>query len=78
MKIETRFNAGDEVFYKEGDEIKQGKISYIKIAIVDLFNGVRNFVEINYFVKVDGVKVKCLFQDRVFKTKEELVSCYDL
>lgn len=78
MKIETRFNAGEEVFYKENGEIKHNKINYINIAVVDLHNGVRNFTKIEYFVRINGVQVKRLLEDEIFKTKAELIGYYKL
>lgn len=78
MKIETKFNAGDEVFYKDEDEIKHSKINYINIAVVDLFNGVRNFTKIEYFVRINGVQVKCLLEDELFRTKAELIGYYNI
>ena len=78
MKIETKFNAGDEVFYKEDGEIKHNKINYINIAVVDLFNGVKDFVKIEYFVRINGVEVKCLLEDELFRTKAELIGYYRL
>ena len=78
MKIETKFNAGDEVFYKENGEIKHSKINYINIAVVDLFNGVTDFVKIEYFVRINGIQVKRLLEDEIFKTKAELIGYYKL
>lgn len=78
MKIETKFNAGDEVFYKEDGEIKHNKINYINIAVVDLFNGVKDFVKIEYFVRINGIQVKRLLEDEIFKTKAELIGYYKL
>lgn len=78
MKIETKFNAGDEVFYKEDGEIKHNKINYINIAVVDLFNGVKDFVKIEYFVRINGVEVKRLLEDELFRTKAELIGYYRL
>jgi hypothetical protein len=76
MKIETKFNAGEEVFYKEDGEIKHNKIRHINITIVDLFKGVKNFVEIEYFVKTDSYEVKRLLEDELFRTKSELIGYY--
>lgn len=76
MKIETKFNAGEEVFYKEDVEIKHNKIRHINITIVDLFKGVKNFVEIEYFVKTDSYEVKRLLEDELFRTKSELIGYY--
>lgn len=78
MKIETKFNAGDEVFYKDEGEIKHNKISYINVAIVDFYRGVKDFVEIEYFVRINGVQVKRLLEDEIFKTKAELIGYYRL
>lgn len=78
MKIETKFNAGEEVFYKEDGEIKHNKINYINIAVVDLFNGVKDFVKIEYFVRINGIQVKRLLEDEIFKTKAELIGYYKL
>ena len=78
MKIETKFNVGDEVFYKENGEIKHSKINYINIAVVDLFNGVKDFVKIEYFVRINGIQVKRLLEDEIFKTKAELIGYYKL
>lgn len=78
MKIETKFNAGEEVFYKDGGEIKHSKISYINVAIVDFYRGVKDFVEIEYFVRINGVQVKRLLEDELFRTKAELIGYYKL
>ena len=78
MKIETKFNAGDEVFYKDDNEIKHSKIRHINITIVDFYRGVKNFVEIEYFVKVNGFQVKRLLEDELFRTKAELIGYYTI
>ena len=76
MKIETKFNAGEEVFYKEDNEIKHSKIRHINIVIVDLFKGVKNFVEMEYFVKTDSYEVKRFLEDELFRNKAELIGYY--
>lgn len=73
MKIETKFNAGDEVFYKEDNEIRHSKIRHINITIVDFYKGVKNFVEVEYFVRVNGLQVKRLLENEIFRTKKELL-----
>lgn len=78
MKIETKFNAGDEVFYKDEGEIKHSKINYINIAVVDFYRGVKDFVEIEYFVRINGIQVKRLLEDEIFRTKAELIGYYKL
>ena len=78
MKIETKFNAGDEVFFKDDNEIKHSKIRHINITIVDFYRGVKNFVEVEYFVKVNGFQVKRFLENEIFRSKTELLGYYKL
>lgn len=64
MKIETKFNIGDEVWYKDYSEIFQDKISQIKVNI-DCFGT----IYIYYDLWGDVTKE----EHQLFSTKEELL-----
>lgn len=78
MKIETKFNIGDNVFYLENNRIKDGMIERILIEVaLRKENGMINYNNIKpyidkelYFLDTSGV---VHYARLIFKTKQELL-----
>jgi hypothetical protein len=81
MKIETKYNIGDEVWLRYGDKIKKGEVIDLKATVVFLSSK----PAITYSVRVkkeEGgfwlnrdktIKVLPLYEEMFFPTKEELL-----
>ena len=67
MKIETKFNVNDSVFFMDENNIKQSVIKHIEIHIDDYL--VQKICYSVYPRKSDN---KNLLEDKLFSTKEEL------
>lgn len=71
MKIETKYNIGDKVFFLNYyKNIVQEKIDYIDISVRRKFLSFGNTPEVNikYFIGSEVIE-----EERCFKTKEELL-----
>ena len=71
MKIETKYDIGDKVFFiNHYKEIVQEKINNIDISVIRAFLsfGNRATVNIKYFVAGEVID-----EEKCFKTKEELL-----
>ena len=71
MKIETKYNIGDKVFFiNHYKEIAQEKINNIDISVIRAFLafGNRSTVNVKYFVGSEVID-----EEKCFKTKEELL-----
>lgn len=66
MKIETKFNIGDNIWFMSANKPASHKIAYIRINVDR-----ENVVEIGY--TPDGLVLKLIEKD-VFSTKEELIA----
>ena len=64
MKIETKYNIGDEVWYNGVKELRHDEITYIRID-VDCIGELHIYYELCY----DVTKKEC----NLFPTKEELL-----
>lgn len=69
MKLETKFNIGEEVFFLYENEIRKSSVSNIDICI-----GSNDNIKITYELKLKE-KLTCfnLNENKVFKSKEELI-----
>lgn len=79
MKIETKYDIGDEVYYIEDGKIKKSQISGVDISakeIKDLFVPKKpklfNLETITYYIISFGV-TKVMLENEIFKTKEDLI-----
>ena len=78
MKIETKFNVGDYVFYLENNSIKHGTIERIQIEVASRteegminYGNIKPYIysELYYLGASEGVHCARL----IFKTKQELL-----
>ena len=62
MKIETKFNIGDKVYYMYDNNICKGTVDHLSISIT------RGSNTINYFISTNWYKEK-----DVYKTKDDII-----
>lgn len=82
MTIETKYNIGDEVWFRYGDKIKKGEVIDLKATVVFLSSK----PTITYSIRVKKgergfclnrdktIKVLPLYEEMLFPTKEELLN----
>lgn len=68
MKIETKFNIGDKVFFGKNDIIETSEVTAISIYIKDS-------IRINYTIK--NYFLRFFFEHELFKSKEELLKHFN-
>ena len=68
MKIETKFNIGDKVFFGKNDIIETSEVTEISIYIKDS-------IRINYTIK--NYFLRFFFEHELFKSKEELLKHFN-
>lgn len=78
MKIETKFNIGDYVFYLENNSIKHGMIEAIQIEVaIRTEGGMINYDNIKPYIHSElyylGASVGIRCARLIFKTKQELL-----
>lgn len=77
MKIETKYNIGDEVFFMDNNRVEKGFIDSIRVAVFDTIENVEEDEEryenkTRYTIKGKGHDI--LFKgERLFLSKEELL-----
>lgn len=67
MKIETKFNIGDKVFFKKNNSIEESEVIGLTISIV-------NSVLVQYNIK--DYLLRLFFEQELFRSKEELEEYY--
>lgn len=68
MKIETKFNIGDKVFFRKNDTVETSEIVELSICVKDS-------IKINYTIK--GYFLRFFFEYELFKSEEELVEHFN-
>lgn len=68
MKIETKFNVKDAVYFVYKDGVRSGKIKEIHI----IASGNSSDVEIEYIIKMTGLDIPRK-EDKIFDSKESLI-----
>lgn len=70
MKIETKFEVNQEVFYMEYNKIKKEKIWKMSIEI----NNSNNYTLCYFYRFGNNIDPYCLEDTYIFATKEELIN----
>lgn len=81
MIIRTKYNLGDEVWFRYGDKIKKGEVIDLKATVVFLSPNPTITYSIRIKKEKGGfwlnrdktIKVLPLYEEMLFPTKEELV-----
>lgn len=74
MKIETKYNIGDKVFFLNHNKVEQSMIQSIEIILTNVFDtkGTKLFTRISYILcpEFSGT----YYENRLFLTKEDLLN----